>query len=386
MKPSELTAVEHGDPRGTSAGSRAARWCAEYRFGLWRPGGRDAVHPSFGRHGVLHRVNRCRQTHRRGGQRHAEEGQPRTGRQEPAGHLPPTPISIRRPMRLPSASISTPANAAIPAAGSSCTRTWQARWSKRSWPFRARCRSAIRWTRARRWGRSSRPSIMGKIDGYVKAAAEAGAGVALGGAAISVEGLSGQFYGPTVVTGVSPEMAIATEEVFGPVLSVLTFRDADEAIALANSASYGLSAGVWSRDGSTCLDFARRVRAGTVWTNTWMDGFGGTALRRHEAIRAGAGVGALRFGGISRGQDRADAHRRHADGLGRGVSLAAAPRFEQDVQALGWLAVDPAQKHLGHWRGPWRAGPRRPFSDARPDYCRRSARRAWRRYRPRSRG
>ena len=152
-------AVEHGDPRGTSAGSRAARWCAEYRFGLWRPGGRDAVHPSFGRHGVLHRVNRCRQTHRRGGQRHAEEGQPRTGRQEPAGHLPPTPISIRRPMRLPSASISTPANAAIPAAGSSCTRTWQARWSKRSWPFRARCRSAIRWTRARRWGRSSRPSI-----------------------------------------------------------------------------------------------------------------------------------------------------------------------------------------------------------------------------------
>jgi betaine-aldehyde dehydrogenase len=68
-------------------------------------------------------------------------------------------------------------------------------------------------------------------------------------------------------------MPIATEEVFGPVLSVLTFRDAEEAIALANAASYGLSAGVWSRDMSTCLDFARRVHAGTVWTNTWMDGF-----------------------------------------------------------------------------------------------------------------
>jgi betaine-aldehyde dehydrogenase len=68
-------------------------------------------------------------------------------------------------------------------------------------------------------------------------------------------------------------MEIAREEVFGPVLSVLTFRTADEAIQLANDAAYGLSAGVWSSDLSTCLDFMRRVRAGTVWTNTWMDGF-----------------------------------------------------------------------------------------------------------------
>jgi betaine-aldehyde dehydrogenase len=117
------------------------------------------------------------------------------------------------------------------------------------------------------------PEHMGKIDGYVKGAAEAGAGVALGGAPISVAGLAGQFYGPTIVTGVRPDMPIATEEVFGPVLSVLSFRNAEEAIALANAASYGLSAGVWSRDMSTCLDFARRVHAGTVWTNTWMDGF-----------------------------------------------------------------------------------------------------------------
>lgn len=117
------------------------------------------------------------------------------------------------------------------------------------------------------------PEHMGKIDGYVQGAAEAGADVALGGAPIRVAGLSGQFYGPTVVTGVTPAMPIATEEVFGPVLSVLTFADADEAITLANAASYGLSAGVWSRDVSTCLDVARRVHAGTVWTNTWMDGF-----------------------------------------------------------------------------------------------------------------
>jgi len=54
---------------------------------------------------------------------------------------------------------------------------------------------------------------------------------------------------------------------------VLTFRTGEEAIALANGAAYGLSAAVWSSDVSTCLDFARRVQAGTVWTNTWMDGF-----------------------------------------------------------------------------------------------------------------
>ena len=117
------------------------------------------------------------------------------------------------------------------------------------------------------------PEHLAKIDGYVQDAVAAGARLALGGAALEVGGLGAQFYQPTIVTDVTPDMPIACEEVFGPVLSVLTFTSFDEAIALANSAAYGLSAGVWSRDVSTCLDFARRVQAGTVWTNTWMDGF-----------------------------------------------------------------------------------------------------------------
>ena len=71
----------------------------------------------------------------------------------------------------------------------------------------------------------------------------------------------------------TPDMAIAREEVFGPVLSVLTFRTMEEAVSLTNAASYGLSAGVWSENVHTCLAFARAARAGTVWTNTWMDGF-----------------------------------------------------------------------------------------------------------------
>ncbi len=117
------------------------------------------------------------------------------------------------------------------------------------------------------------PEHLAKIDGYVQAAVAEGATLAIGGAAFGVDGVGPQFYQPTVVTNLRPDMPIARDEVFGPVLSVLTFRTLDEALSLANDAAYGLSAGVWSRDMSTCLAFARRVQAGTVWTNTWMDGY-----------------------------------------------------------------------------------------------------------------
>ena len=117
------------------------------------------------------------------------------------------------------------------------------------------------------------PEHGAKIDGYVQDARERGARVLLGGGPLQVPGLGAQFYRPTVVTGVTPDMAIAREEVFGPVLSVLTFRTLEEAVALCNDADYGLSAGVWSGNVHTCLAFARAVQAGTVWTNTWMDGF-----------------------------------------------------------------------------------------------------------------
>ncbi|MBA3911040.1 MAG: sorbosone dehydrogenase [Rhodobacter sp.] len=117
------------------------------------------------------------------------------------------------------------------------------------------------------------PEHGAKIDGYVDAARKAGATVALGGGALQVPGLGAQFYQPTVVTGVTPDMAIARDEVFGPVLTVLPFRTLEEALHLVNDADYGLSAGVWSENVHTCLAFARGAEAGTVWTNTWMDGF-----------------------------------------------------------------------------------------------------------------
>ncbi|MFC6008123.1 aldehyde dehydrogenase family protein [Angustibacter luteus] len=80
---------------------------------------------------------------------------------------------------------------------------------------------------------------------------------------------TGFWFAPTVFTGVSNTHRIAQEEVFGPVLSVLTFRTPDEAVAKANNTPYGLSAGIWSDKGSRILWTADRLRAGVVWANTF---------------------------------------------------------------------------------------------------------------------
>jgi acyl-CoA reductase-like NAD-dependent aldehyde dehydrogenase len=80
---------------------------------------------------------------------------------------------------------------------------------------------------------------------------------------------SGYWFAPTVFTNVAPSHRIAREEIFGPVLSVLTFRTADEAVAKANQTPYGLSAGVWTEKGSRILWMADRLRAGVVWANTF---------------------------------------------------------------------------------------------------------------------
>jgi aldehyde dehydrogenase (NAD+) len=79
----------------------------------------------------------------------------------------------------------------------------------------------------------------------------------------------GYWFAPTLFTGVSPAHRIAREEIFGPVLSVLTFRTPEEAVAKANNTPYGLSAGVWTEKGSRILWLAQRLRAGVVWANTY---------------------------------------------------------------------------------------------------------------------
>jgi aldehyde dehydrogenase (NAD+) len=79
----------------------------------------------------------------------------------------------------------------------------------------------------------------------------------------------GFWFAPTVFTGVQQSNRIAREEIFGPVLSVLTFRTPDEAVEKANNTPYGLSAGVWTEKGSLILSMASRLRAGVVWANTF---------------------------------------------------------------------------------------------------------------------
>ncbi|MFD7710775.1 aldehyde dehydrogenase family protein [Streptomyces sp. NPDC059786] len=80
---------------------------------------------------------------------------------------------------------------------------------------------------------------------------------------------SGYWFAPTLFTGVTQAHTIARDEIFGPVLSVLTFRTPDEAVAKANNTQYGLSAGIWTEKGSRILAVANKLRAGVIWSNTF---------------------------------------------------------------------------------------------------------------------
>ncbi len=109
-----------------------------------------------------------------------------------------------------------------------------------------------------------------KILSYIDIGRQEGAELLTGGAAADLGGeLSGGYYvQPTVFRGHN-KMRIFQEEIFGPVVSVTTFKDADEALHIANDTLYGLGAGVWSREANTCYRFGRAIKAGRVWTNCY---------------------------------------------------------------------------------------------------------------------
>jgi acyl-CoA reductase-like NAD-dependent aldehyde dehydrogenase len=105
---------------------------------------------------------------------------------------------------------------------------------------------------------------------YIETGKKEGAKVVAGGRrAAEVNGGKGFFVRPTVFDGVGQDMTIAREEIFGPVLAVVPFRDVDDAIAKANATIYGLAAGVFTRDVTKAHRMARSIRAGTVWVNTY---------------------------------------------------------------------------------------------------------------------
>jgi aldehyde dehydrogenase (NAD+)/phenylacetaldehyde dehydrogenase len=106
------------------------------------------------------------------------------------------------------------------------------------------------------------------VERYVESGKAEGAKLVAGGNRAAVDG-KGAFFEATVFDGVKPEMKIAREEIFGPVLATLTFQDEGEAIRVGNSTIYGLAAAVWTRDVKKALRTAKALKAGTVWVNAY---------------------------------------------------------------------------------------------------------------------
>jgi (Z)-2-((N-methylformamido)methylene)-5-hydroxybutyrolactone dehydrogenase len=134
-----------------------------------------------------------------------------------------------------------------------------------------------------------------KVLNYIEIAKGEGAQCVLGGGpAKRPECGDGWFVEPTIFKGVTNQMRIAREEVFGPVLSVIKFKDEDQAVQIANDTPYGLAAGVWTQSIRRALHMSERLQAGTVWVNTYrslsyMSPFGGfkhSGLGRENGIDA----------------------------------------------------------------------------------------------------
>jgi len=115
------------------------------------------------------------------------------------------------------------------------------------------------------------------IDGYVQSAKADGAEILLGGKVAQVAGYEGGFwYEPTIIAGVTHEMKAVQEEIFGPVVVVMKFKDEKEAIRLANDTEFGLGSAVWTKDGARATRIANQIKAGIVMVNCPFSAFPGT--------------------------------------------------------------------------------------------------------------
>ena len=141
------------------------------------------------------------------------------------------------------------------------------------------------------------PAQYRKVLDYIDIAKSEGARCILGGGpATSPDLPGGQFVEPTIFTDVRPDMRIAREEVFGPVLSIIGFEDEADAIRIGNDTIYGLAAGIWTKDIGRALRMSAAIKAGTVWVNTYravsyMMPFGGM---KHSGIGRESGLESIR--------------------------------------------------------------------------------------------
>jgi succinate-semialdehyde dehydrogenase/glutarate-semialdehyde dehydrogenase len=127
-------------------------------------------------------------------------------------------------------------------------------------------------------------------------AVAAGAELRCGGPVPAPEGLSGSFYAPAVLTGVTPEMRIMREEIFGPVLPIVVVDSEDEALALANDSEFGLGASVWTSDRSRGERIARELESGMVWINDHMFSHGACQCSWGGVKESGLGRTHSKFG------------------------------------------------------------------------------------------
>lgn len=131
-----------------------------------------------------------------------------------------------------------------------------------------------------------------RVRSYIDAGCKEGARLLVGGSeslsGLAADHANGYFVEPTVFTDVHDDMTIATEEIFGPVMSILKFKDADEVIARGNRTNYGLAAAVWTRDVKKAIRMSHALKAGTVWVNCY------------DVFDARAPFGGFKMSGIGR--------------------------------------------------------------------------------------
>jgi aminomuconate-semialdehyde/2-hydroxymuconate-6-semialdehyde dehydrogenase len=139
---------------------------------------------------------------------------------------------------------------------------------------------------------------MEKVQSYIKLAEDEGGKILCGGNNVKVEGFENGYYlQPTVIEVYDDQCRVNQEEIFGPVVTIMPFKNENEALAMANSVKYGLSASLWTSDLDRTMRVSKKIEAGIVWVNTWLNRdlrtpFGGM---KDSGVGREGGLEALRF-------------------------------------------------------------------------------------------